>query len=881
MRWRSSNACTICGEGKMPRPLTIEEVNDLRQEALETREMVEILERMRKDLPEDQPPAKEQNDPPMPAAAGDEDETPLERPRKRRKLTQDHEPEVGEEEREDEPGTPIPVSFSESLPDEQFTTTINDAEPKVKRFTMMLWNVESYGSFKADANPWANLLIRQVIDELDVDLSLFLESKGAPADVVAAIEHVKQGELATSRQKKQTGGMDITSKRRFTAAEKRELTDEEELRSDPEAFQARMQELAGDDPVYFFPITSATTGKVAGLPAMIGAYLPRKHRATNLPRFKKHFSYVGTRLEPSWVSYLRELIVLYDLRLRKADAEPDSYDLDDFGPPLTDVELRDLESAVRALCFDTADLEDLNTRGEFFTFDAASVASRREYIDSIIASLLKSGVAEDAPEIAYLRQLREEQPSDDPRADRRDRKQWGTDFKAWLKDTKEWRVELLQRLEESLLFVLRQTPDCPTCSRGLGGPAPGKNQPPPSSGTTQRKSPGPQPPRPVIGLRNEWNTCYVNAALQLALRMGLGQDATLQALQDSAQRYAGTAVEADVSAAALAFQLLDGLRKQAAAGTYNSVLPITGNRPQGPEAIYLNGGTEALRRHFLGRGLIAALAGRNDDAAVILDSLTTGFARPPRVLDANGTTVVIQGINTSPDRLRQNYGVEVPDPVELQSAFHYVVRIRKSYRLTVQRIVDARLHTLVLDAEYRRTEYEARGSLMLAFPPFQSEEERRSRQFELRELMERFADLDTSLDTGTEATCLVANVPVIAALAREETALVGPPPARLLVQLKRFVYSRESNRMDKIDNAVAVPEICKFFGFDYQLAAFAVHTGAEMTKGHYIAYAEYGDRWFELNDMTVTPDPEGRREHRNHGYLYYFIRMDVPSGMAK
>ncbi|UHA73454.1 hypothetical protein [Paenibacillus sp. 481] len=108
-------------------------------------------------------------------------------------------------------------------------------------------------------------------------------------------------------------------------------------------------------------------------------------------------------------------------------------------------------------------------------------------------------------------------------------------------------------------------------------------------------------------------------------------------------------------------------------------------------------------------------------------------------------------------------------------------------------------------------------------------------------------------------------------------------PNVLTIQLARFTYSRELQRVVKIDTTVPVPDreltinpACIENGTEavkYELNSFILHLGASPDSGHYVGYFRKNNQWYGFNDslMRVVSPAEVDIVSR-HAYLLSFTK---------
>ena len=93
-------------------------------------------------------------------------------------------------------------------------------------------------------------------------------------------------------------------------------------------------------------------------------------------------------------------------------------------------------------------------------------------------------------------------------------------------------------------------------------------------------------------------------------------------------------------------------------------------------------------------------------------------------------------------------------------------------------------------------------------------------------------------------------------------------PEVLTIQIARFQYSRELQRVVKVDMNVPVPQQKLIIDDDfieddnedddveYHLESFILHIGDSPTQGHYVGYFKRDDQWYGYNDSVVRPVTE-------------------------
>lgn len=100
----------------------------------------------------------------------------------------------------------------------------------------------------------------------------------------------------------------------------------------------------------------------------------------------------------------------------------------------------------------------------------------------------------------------------------------------------------------------------------------------------------------------------------------------------------------------------------------------------------------------------------------------------------------------------------------------------------------------------------------------------------------------------------------------------GAPPARVIVQLKRFAYI-DRTFAGKIEYPVEVAATLTIQETVYQLRGIIQHIGDKPTEGHYIAFVKGRDThdWFCANDTEVRKSDEKEAlQAAQTAYLFYF-----------
>lgn len=101
-------------------------------------------------------------------------------------------------------------------------------------------------------------------------------------------------------------------------------------------------------------------------------------------------------------------------------------------------------------------------------------------------------------------------------------------------------------------------------------------------------------------------------------------------------------------------------------------------------------------------------------------------------------------------------------------------------------------------------------------------------------------------------------------------------PSRLIIQLKRFRHNVLTEKVEKINCAVHMPEQATICGLDYRLKSIVVHFG-EFDGGHYYALLKKPNPWFYVSDQSVNPALETDvTTAKNYGYLYFYEKFVPP-----
>lgn len=91
------------------------------------------------------------------------------------------------------------------------TTTANTTPPK-KIFCVLSWNVQTYSAERAQRNALVNLVINRILDRLEVDLALLLETRDNPSVNLAAIENAEADKTTEQDLDYQAMASELTGK---------------------------------------------------------------------------------------------------------------------------------------------------------------------------------------------------------------------------------------------------------------------------------------------------------------------------------------------------------------------------------------------------------------------------------------------------------------------------------------------------------------------------------------------------------------------------------------------------------------------------------------------------------------------------------------------
>ena len=107
-------------------------------------------------------------------------------------------------------------------------------------------------------------------------------------------------------------------------------------------------------------------------------------------------------------------------------------------------------------------------------------------------------------------------------------------------------------------------------------------------------------------------------------------------------------------------------------------------------------------------------------------------------------------------------------------------------------------------------------------------------------------------------------------------------PENLLIQIKRFMYSRDSNSSSKITEAIKTPEKFQFptnflmtaENVTYQCNAFLVHIGENMDSGHYVSYIRSNNIWWFCSDTQVRQaSKQEALNAMNNSYIMHYAKI--------
>jgi len=332
-----------------------------------------------------------------------------------------------------------------------------------------------------------------------------------------------------------------------------------------------------------------------------------------------------------------------------------------------------------------------------------------------------------------------------------------------------------------------------------GGGAPGVQYPPPVA-------------RPIVGIANIGNSCYLASVLQVCLRLGLednyclanGQAATLQTFQGVLDGAPGGAPEAtlyvplhidgpvpanvlvalgdhrarlagSVRREAATRLLLEHLAQQAAAATYGHRGDPTGN----PAVVYVTDEPRAMRAEL---GWLPDMLGDQHDAVEALERILDAFDHPARLGVSTATSnhlMTLDGGTFAPQRAsRLHFMIELTKTMDLG-----VAGLAGDTNMLVQAVVPPNAVPGHLYGQGVQRQYHN----ILRIEPD------RDANRTLAELLARFLDHDEVPDPNNTTRC---ELPALhgggstfypnAMCIHETTQFVSAMPQHMLVQIKRF-----------------------------------------------------------------------------------------------
>ncbi len=345
-----------------------------------------------------------------------------------------------------------------------------------------------------------------------------------------------------------------------------------------------------------------------------------------------------------------------------------------------------------------------------------------------------------------------------------------------------------------------------------------------------------QPARRILGILNTHNQCYVNAALQMLIRIGAGR-----IVQDGGAHPLGAAGLREALAGFMATHADEGQR-----ATYQA---------WGGYDRYTSGSTLAIRRALL-NGVIRSVDSQ-EDSGEVLGKFLEALDKYHQELDLGAPVQIEQcSRDGSWGRLRP-------------SKLHFVLRVTTTYdlgRLSQQ----ARGDVIRVDAQGRHVSYRVDNMLRIDLPPDPSEQPEQGRaKPTLQQLCQATFDVDHGGQGEQVAVETDQRRYPCARRRREQVAFASAEPDNLLVVLNRFWTERVEVRARTTTSRVTEIEyhgrkrstrvdVPMQLG-NRNLRAFILHRGASSNSGHYVAYVhaqELGDdapRWWQLDDSNVRP----------------------------
>lgn len=125
--------------------------------------------------------------------------------------------------------------------------------------------------------------------------------------------------------------------------------------------------------------------------------------------------------------------------------------------------------------------------------------------------------------------------------------------------------------------------------------------------------------------------------------------------------------------------------------------------------------------------------------------------------------------------------------------------------------------------------------------------------------------------------------------------MMATTPPYLLMSLKRFKYTEEGT-VKKLTHNISIPEYLNVENFtqagsqyprqhQYRLIAVVVHIGASPKAGHYIAYVNFKNQWYQCDDRVITQvqitDPTHKKniEGDSDATGYFFVYKKTPQAL--
>jgi ubiquitin C-terminal hydrolase len=706
----------------------------------------------------------------------------------------------------------------------------NTADAAPRPFTILLWNIENYGEHKGRANLFANKIIRHVLDRLNVDVAIFLETQSVPNDAESGIENRLASEMRTAKDKKKGPGTDLALKKVFSAAESAALEKEEELRQaalavggldeeeveetldDFEAGYAKevrefIEALQGGEST-FHHVASGVTGRQKPLPPKVGPYRSwprgstRAEKQDDISRFKKIHSYVGSekRPTPDWLLHsLNDLTDVYDLRFVRElpDSEDDTiawptYDDEELTRPATRDEIARLRRAVSKLCYTPRDLLWWTKKeAQLAAIDSEKIESElkrlSKYFDDDAKRQFREKLSPDSIDVAV--------------------------HEEFVPEGKEGRDEvagLLQRLERSAVLTLKKS----------------------AAKVTQNRAN--VPPRDVIGFTNDGNACYLLSILQLLNRVPV------------AKYDAGEKARSHGRIAELTGELLAAAAGQAKAGTYATTRKSHPAQQTEAERNYVRYHNTSNVRSELRTRCGWRSTADSEDAHEALITILQAFGPTGSLAHASIATANAQN---KLDSIR-------PTPL------HFFVRIAKKLDHTnAKELAGGNYTEAEKDGEALwLVTYDSMNALLLPVP----EGEKTGAQ--------AFVEAQAS-GAGTEPAKFSWQGKSYEAPVLEEQVRFLSLPDHLLVRIERMRTDvvKASSGVTLQKKKINTPVVMSDKIGSRELQAFVCHHGDTADDGHYTSYVRIGTQWFHVDDSVVTPVATKAVEKASAvGYIYYY-----------